>query len=185
MRGLVCCLVALLASSCIQVEGKRDSVTVYKSKKMTGDLAIPVRYSPHQPCVPGQAILHVGSNKDVLFVLATDKGVTSSRLLTVEGTKPPFDPMRPVNHMVLTTSERHVYRGRGVKDVISVITTVIHFYRDQPIRAVVLVEYIAEFNVKETLKNVDLNDEETKEMADWFKTFDAVNTKRQRMVVEF
>ncbi len=185
MRGLVCCLVALLASSCIQVDGKRDSVTIYKSKKMTGDVVIPVRYSPHEPGVPGEAILHVGSNKDVLFVLATDKGVTSSRLLTVEGTKPPIDPMKPHSHMVLTTSQRHVYRGRGVKDVISVITTVIHFYRDQPIRAVVLIEYIAEFDVKKALENIDIDDEETREIADWFKTFDDLNTKRQRMVVEF
>ena len=185
MRGIVCCLVALLVSSCIQSTGEPERVVVYRSKLVTGDKAIPTRYGPYQPLVPGEAFLQVGSDDTVMFVLTTDEGVSSSRLLTVEGTKPPIDPMRPRNHLVLTTSERHPFRGFSVNDVVSVTTTVIHFYRDKPIKAVVFVEYVAEFDVKTALENIDLSDEQTKQMADWFATFDELNTKRQRTVIKF
>ena len=185
MRGIVCCLVALLASSCIQAKNEPERIVVYRSKQITGDKAIPTKYSPYQPLVPGEAILQVSSDDTVMFVLTTDEGVTSSRLLTVEGTKPPIDPMRPRNHLVLTTSERHPFRGFSVNDVVSVTTTVIHFYRDKPIKAVVVVEYIAEFDVRAALENIDLSDEQTKQMADWFATFDELNTKRHRLVIRF
>jgi hypothetical protein len=183
MRGVVCCLVALLASSCISVDSKPERVTIYRSKSITGDQGVPGRFMPHRVQPATLAVLDVNQDERVRLSICDGRDKLAYSLLDLECNQA-LKSYR-MNDVVMSRSLRVTYRGINVGDVVVVFTAAISFHGDRPSKAVVFTEYIAEFDVKAALEGLDLADDETKEIADWFATFDERNMKRQRMVVEF
>lgn len=183
MRGLVCCLVALLASSCIQVDSKPEKVTIYRSKSITGDQGVPGRIILHKAQPATLAVLDVNQEDRVRLSICDGREKHEYSLLDLECSQ--VLKSYRMNDVVMSKSMRVKYIGVNTGDVVVVFTAVISFYGDRPSKAVVFTDYIAEFDVKAAIEGLDLADDETKEIANWFATFDERNMKREQMVIEF
>lgn len=184
MRGLVCCLVALLASSCIQADSKPEKVTIYRSKSITGDQGVPGRVILHKAQPATLAVLDVNQDDRVRLSICDSREKQEYSLLDLECSQ--VLKSYRMNDVVMSKSMRVKYIGVNTGDVVVVFTAAISFYGDRPSKAVVFTDYIAEFEVKAAIEGLgSTDDDETKEIADWLATFDERNMKRERMVIEF
>ena len=183
MRGVFCCLVSVLAFSCVQSSVKPDSVTrIYRSDRVSGDMMHPDHKIPHYSRPIETAVIQIDQDDKVSLALLSDGGKRSvvkfeGQMSWTQGSYVPF--------AVLHRVDAAVYPGSDAGAVFQLHTAMIQFDGEHPARVSVFTDYIADFEVSESLKAWDMDDETTREIAEWFKEFDGHGIRRQRTMIEF
>lgn len=185
MRGVFCCLVSILAFSCVQSEAKRDSVIrIYRSDRVSETTTLPNSDLPHQQYPITSALLSIDQDDKVELTLESDQGSTKTQLVVFNGQL--SFTRQPVScAVVLQKLGAAKYRGSHTGFVWQIHTAFIQFEGNHPSRVVVMSECVADFDVQDSLTKWDMDDDTTREIAEWFRKFDDIGMSRQRTVIQF
>ena len=176
--GLVVCLMA----TCVSEDAKPKEVRIYRSDRVLGDVTHPDNKSPHYSRSVETAVIQIDQDDKVSLALFSHGGKISvvrfeGQMSWTQGSYVPF--------AVLHRVDAAVYTGSDAGAVFQLHTAMIQFEGEHPARVNVFTDFVADFEVSESLKAWDMEDEPTREIAEWFKGFDEQGTKRQRTIISF